>query len=246
MNTQRIYKIHKLLAVSVGGFFLAWLISGIIMILPRLSAEPERPPVSGTIDVKKVSVSTEEAVAKLTTKLGEVPQVREVRLKQIVDTDVYEILTASHGPHLIDARSGEPFSITAQGAEGIAKRHMASGPRELKIALLSRHEFAYPWGPLPVYRVVDAEEPSTVYYVSAIDGTVRRSDRESRIRNAIASLHTLDPVKLLMQREVVRKGLLLLLSLIGIAAVGTGFYLALPRQRRQAAAARSSVHRTVR
>jgi hypothetical protein len=32
----------------------------------------------------------------------------------------------------------------------------------------------------------------------------------------------------------------LLLSLIGIAAVGTGFYLALPRQRRQPAAARSS------
>ena len=246
MNTQRIYKIHKLLAVSVGGFFLAWLISGIIMILPRLSAELERPPISGTIDIKKVSVSVQEAVARLTSKVGEVPQLREVRLKRIADTDVYEILTASHGPYFIDARSGEPFSITPQQAEAIAKQHMAPGPRELKVALLSRHEFAYPWGPLPVYRVVVAEEPSTFYYVSSIDGTVSRSDRESRIRNAIVSLHTLDPVNFLIGRQAIRKGLLILISLIGIVAVGTGFYLAWPRQRRQLAAAGSFLHRTER
>jgi uncharacterized iron-regulated membrane protein len=246
MKSQRIYKIHKFLAVSVGAFFLTWLISGIIMILPRLSAERERSAVSGAIDIKKVSVSAQEAVAKLMTTLGELPQVREVRLRRIADTDVYEILTASHGPHLIDARSGEPFSITTQGAETIAKRHMKSIPRELRVALLSRHEFTYPWGPLPVYRVVDAEEPSTVYYVSPTDGTVRRSDRESRIRNAIASLHTLDPVNFLIGRQAVRKGLLILISLVGIVAVGTGFYLAWPRQRRQLAVAKSSLHPTKR
>ena len=246
MSSQGMYKIHKWLAVSVGAFFLAWMISGIVMILPRLSPESKGSPISDVIDIKKVSVSAQEAAAKLTTKLGEVPQVREVTLKRIADTDVYEIHTSSHGPHLIDAQSGETFSITAQRAEAIAKRHIASGPRELKVDLLSRHEFRYPWGPLPAYRVVLEQDPSIVYYVSARDGTVQRSDRESRIRNAIAGLHTLDPVKLLIEREAVRKGLLLLLSLIGMAAVGTGFYLALPRQRRQPAAVRTSVHRTER
>jgi uncharacterized iron-regulated membrane protein len=235
MNSQRIYKIHKSLAVSVGAFFLAWLISGIIMILPRLSGERERRPVTGAIDIEKVSVSAQEAVAKVATMLGELPQVREIKLKRVADTDVYEILTARHGSHLIDARSGEPFSITTQGAEAIAKRHMKSVPGELRVALLSRHEFTYPSGPLPVYRVVDAEEPSTIYYVSATDGTVTRSDRESRIRNAIASLHTLEPVNFLIGRQAVRKGLLILISLVGIVAVGTGFYLAWPRQRRQLA-----------
>jgi hypothetical protein len=222
------------------------MISGIVMILPRLSPELKAPPLSDVIDIKKVSLSAQEAVAKLTPKFGEMPQVREVTLKRIADRDVYEIHTANHGPHLIDAQSGELYSITTQRAADVAKRHMASGPPELKIELLSRHEFSYPWGPLPVYRVVSEQDPSTIYYVSAHDGAVRRSDRESRIRNAIVSLHTLDPVKLLIEREAVRKGLLLSLSLIGIAAVGTGFYLALPRLRRQRVAVGSSMHRTER
>ena len=152
-------------------------------------------------------------------------------LKKIADTDVYEIITASRRPYLIHAQSGELFNITPQRAEAIVKRHMASGPRELKVELLSNHELTYPWGPLPVYRAVVAEDPSTFYYVSARDGTVSRSDRESRIRNAIASLHTLDPVKLLIEREAVRKGLLIVASLIGIAAVCTGYALALKRWR---------------
>src|SRR5688500_3016478 len=104
MTSQRMYTIHKRLAVSVGAFFLVWMISGIVMILPRLSPESKRPSISDVIDIKKVSVSAQEAVAKLTTRLGQVPQVREVTLKRIADTDVYEIQTASHGPHMIDAQ----------------------------------------------------------------------------------------------------------------------------------------------
>ena len=246
MSSQRMYKIHKWLAVSVGAFFLAWMISGIVMILPRPLLESKGPAMSNVIDIRKVSVSAQEAVAKLTTKLGEMPQVKEMTLKRIADTDVYEIHTASHGSHLIDAQSGEPFSITAQRAEGIAKGQMVPGARILQIELLSQHTFDYSWGPLPAYRIVFEQDPSIVYFVSAHDGTVQRSDRESRIRSAIESLHTLDPVKLFSEREAVRKGLLFLLSLIGIAAVGIGFYLALPRQRRQPTAAGSSAHRTER
>lgn len=231
MSGQGIYKVHKWLAVSVGAFFLAWLVSGIVMILPRLSAEPEGPPISDSIDIKKVSVSATEILANLETIVGDLPQVKAVTLKKIADTDVYEIITASRRTYLIHAQSGELFNITPQRAEAIVKRHMGSGPRELKVELLSNHELTYPWGPLPVYRAVVAEDPSTLYYVSARDGTVSRSDRESRIRNAIASLHTLDPVKLLIEREAVRKGLLIVASLIGIAAVCTGYALALKRWR---------------
>jgi hypothetical protein len=77
---------------------------------------------------------------------------------------------------------------------------------------------------------VVAEDPSTFYYVSAKDGTVSRSDRESRIRNAIASLHTLDPVKLVIERESFRKGMLILTSIFGMAAVCTGLALAVKRR----------------
>ena len=64
MSGQGIYKVHKWLAVSVGAFFLAWLVSGIVMILPRLSAEPEGPSISDSIDIKKVSVSATESTCE--------------------------------------------------------------------------------------------------------------------------------------------------------------------------------------
>ena len=230
MRSQGMYKIHKWLAVSVSGFFLAWLISGIVMILPRLSAEPEGSPTSDTIDIKKVLLSAKEVLSNLETVVGDLSQVKAVTLKRIADSDVYEIVTPGRAPFLIDAESGGPFSVTAQQAEALARRYMASGTREVKVELLSRHEFTYPWGPLPVYRVAVAGEPSTLYYVSPRDGTVKHSNRESRVRNAIASLHTLDPVKLLIEREPFRKGMLILAGIVGVAAVCTGLALAVKRR----------------
>lgn len=73
------------------------------------------------------------------------------------------------------------------------------------------------------------EDAPDFYYISARDGTVRRSDRETRMRNAIASLHTLDPVKLLIKREAFRKGMLILAAMVGIVAVCTGLALAVKR-----------------
>ena len=224
------HKVHTWFAVSVSGFFLAWLISGIVMILPRLSAEPDRPSTLETIDIKKISQSVQEVLANLATHVGDVSQITAVTIKRIADSDVYEIVTSQRGAVLVDAQSGKPFSITAKMAEVIAKRHIGSVPQDLKIESISRHEWRYPWGPLPVYRVAIAADPSTFYYVSATDGTVNRSDRESRIRNALASLHTLDPIKLLVASEAFRKGTLILTGLVGIAAVCTGLLLALKRR----------------
>jgi len=50
-----------------------------------------------------------------------------------------------------------------------------------------------------------------------------------RIRGAIASLHTFEPIKLITKRDAVRNGLLIISSLIGIVASMTGYYLALRR-----------------
>ena len=48
---------------------------------------------------------------------------------------------------------------------------------------------------------------------------------------AFTSLHTFEPLKLITKRDAVRKGLLVLLSMIGVGVAGTGYYLALPRRR---------------
>lgn len=223
-------KIHTWLALSVSGFLLAWLGSGIVMIAPRLSAEPKRVPVGDTIDVEKISQSAAKVFAKLDRHVGDSSQVRAVTIKKIADATVFEIITAHQGAILIDGDTGELFKITAEIAEALAKSYLGTVAVDLKMELLKRHEFSYPWGPLPVYRGSIATEPAIFLYVSAIDGTVTRSDRESRIRNAIASLHTLDPIMLVVRSDAFRKGLLILTGLIGIGTVCTGLVLAAKRQ----------------
>ena len=230
MNKGTIYKVHKWLGVTVGAFILVWLISGIVIILPPPFPAPGRqrtPP----LDFQEITVSPAEAVGNLGKVLKASPQVMSVSLRRVVDAVVYEVVVNPRGSHLIDARSGQVFMITPEVAEQIARDGFPSSARVLQIERVDRHSFAYPWGPLPAYRIEFDDDRATVSYISTSDGTVRRSDRWSRIRGAITSLHTFEPVKLVTKRDAVRKGLLVLLSVVGMGVAGTGYYLARPRRR---------------
>ena len=230
MSRGTMYKVHKWMAVTVGAFILVWLISGIVMILPPPFPAPARqrtPP----LDFQEITVSPAEAVGNLGKVLKASPQVISVSLRRIADAVVYEVTVKPGGSHLIDARSGQVFMITPEVAEQIARDGFPSPARVLQIERVDRHSFAYPWGPLPAYRIVFDDDRATVSYISTSDGTVRRSDRWSRIRGAITSLHAFEPLKLITKRDAVRKGLLVLLSVVGVGVAGTGYYLALPRRR---------------
>lgn len=226
---RTMYKVHKWLAVTVGVFFLVWLISGIVMILPPLLPGPAQTRTP--LNFQEITVSPGEAVAGLAKVLGKLPRVDSVSVKRIRDTLVYHIIVKSGDSHLIDARSGEVFTITPEIAEQIARDYVPAEARIVQIQHVNSYNYAYQWGPLPAHRIVFDNDRSTAYYVSSRDGTVRHSDRETRIRGAITSLHTFQPLKLITRRAAVRKGLLLLLSVLGIMVAGTGYYLALPRRR---------------
>ena len=75
-------------------------------------------------------------------------------------------------------------------------------------------------------------DQSSVYYVALRDGEVQRAVRWRWIQDAIASLHTFQPLKLISKQDIVRNGPLVLLSIVGIGASVTGYYLAVPRWRR--------------
>ena len=228
--TRRMYKVHKWFAVTVGVFFLMWLISGIVMILPRLSPGPARQQPS-SLNFRGITVSPAEAVAGLAKILGESAQVNSVTLRRIGGAAVYEIVVAGGDSHLIDPRSGQPLTITPDIVEQIARDYVPSEARVLRIERVKGYSYAYQWGPLPAYRIVFDNDPSRAYYVSSRDGTVYHRDREDRIRGAIGSLHTFQPLKLIIRREAVRKGLLLLVAVLGIGVAVTGYYLAVPRRR---------------
>ena len=231
MSKRFIYKAHKWIGVTVGGFLLIWLISGVVMILPAPSSGPPRQPSPAALDLQAVSVSPAEAVATVAKLAGGAPEVTSLELRRVATAVVYEISVAGGGAYLIDARSNQPFTITSEVAGQLVRDRFPSPSQVQQSDLLSTHDMTYPLGPLPVYRVVLAGDPSTLYYVSPRDGTVSRSDRWSRAQNALASLHTFEPLKLLVRSSSVRRGLLIIASVIGIMAALTGYYLALPRRR---------------
>jgi uncharacterized iron-regulated membrane protein len=227
---RTIYKLHKWIAVAVGVFFLVWLTSGIVMILPPLFPGPPREQKSAALDFREITVSPAQAVANLAKALGSYPRVSRVTLRPIGKVLAYEVSVQSGNSHLIDARSGQVFTITPEIAEQIARGNLPSQGRVLQIERINRHSYAYQWGPIPAYRIVFDNDQSTSYYVSTHDGTVRRSDRWNRVRGVMESLHTFRPLKLITKREAVRKGMLILLSVVGIGAALTGYYLSLPRR----------------
>jgi hypothetical protein len=229
VNRRAMHTAHKWLAISVGLFFLVWILSGVVMILPPPSYGPPPERAAQALDLGEELISPTRAIAGLQNGA----EVHAVTLRRILDTPVYEIATGREGPLLVSARSGEVFTITAGVAEQIIRTQFPSESRVLQTELVTNHSLTYAWGPVPAYRIAAAGQAGTTYYVSAGDGEVRRSNRWSRVQEAIASLHTFEPLKLLTRRERVRKGLLLLMSAIGIGAAGTGYYLAVPRRRRR-------------
>jgi uncharacterized iron-regulated membrane protein len=226
---RTIYKLHKWIAVTVGAFILLWLISGIVMVLPKRFPPPSRQ-APAPLDLREITISPAEAVVTLSKVLGSSPEVGQMTLRRLGNSVVYEISAKPGGSHFVDARSGEIFTITPDVAEQIAQGDLHSQARALQIEIINQHALTYPWGPLPAYRVVFDDDRATISYVSTRDGRVWHTDRRSRIRVAMSSLHDFSAFRLIIGRNAVRTGLLLLLSLVGIAVVVTGYYLALPRR----------------
>ena len=225
------YSIHKWIAVTAGSFLLLWLISGIVMVVSSDLLYGFRQKPAAPIDIQQITTTPAEALAHLTKVLDESHEVTSVGLRKIAGVVIYRINIAGGGSHLIEAQSGQVFTITPAIVEQIARDYVPSETRVLEIEHTTQHSYAYQWGPLPAFRIVFANDHSTAYYVSVWDGSILRSDRWSRILGAIVSLHDFRPVTLFIQRESIRIGLLVLLSLVGIATAVTGYYLAVSRLR---------------
>jgi hypothetical protein len=225
-----IYTIHKWLAVTAGVFFLTWLISGMVMVLSPLFNLSMPQHVPAPLDFQKTIVPPAEALMKLAKTGGELPQVRSVTLKQVADIAVYEIVTANGEMYLVNAHSGQLFTITPDIAEQITRVYVSSQFRVLQRDLVTKHSLTYPLGPLPAYRFIFDNDRSIVYYVSIREGAVSQNHRWSWVRGAIVSLHTFEPLKLITSEKAIKQGFLVLLSVVGIGAAITGYCLVWPRR----------------
>lgn len=231
MKRKTWHLIHKWIAIVVGVFFLVWTVTGIVMMLPARWFAPSVLETTRAPNYRAASLSPAEAASALEASLGESVDVAWAGLKQVKETIVYELYLVDQGVYLVSASSGEIVWITPELAEAIARERVAMTGEEgvqaqlSSIERLEAHDLLYPFGNLPVYRVQFEGDGSNLYYVSALNGSLSQSNSLARMRAAISSLHTFEPIKLFTDSDTVRKGLLVILSMVGILTSLTGYIL---------------------
>jgi uncharacterized iron-regulated membrane protein len=249
---KTVRKLHKWASVTVGVFILAWLITGIVLVVPLrwmvsikdmiYGNEPETPVRSETasatgsalaqLDFRGITITVPQAISVLEEELGQEVQVDSVTAARFGQGLAYEITLRDSSRHMVDALSGTRTKVTQAMAEQTARASVNNARPPVSVDLMHRRDYHY-WGSLPVHRVSFDDSQRTVVYVSAVTGHIEQTtSRLSRLHHWVTSIHTFQPLRLAIERDAVRKGLLIVIAMVGIGVVVTGFYLALPVRRR--------------
>lgn len=227
-------RIHKWFAVTAGAFILAWFVSGLVMLLSPLfigAGQNIRREGIPPLRFKEVRVSVPQAIAALEDKIRGEVTVNSVQIREVKDILAYEISLGNGSSYLVDAQSGELFTVSRELAEEIARDHFSGDGKIASTILLTGRDYHY-LGRLPVYKIRFDDDQSTWIYVSAATGRVEgRSNRSSRLLRLVTEIHFFEPIRMITGNSKVQKGLLLIFTVGGIGVVGTGFYLALSRKK---------------
>ncbi len=233
------YTLHKWTSIFTGLALIMWLITGMVMSWEKLF--PELTPVESVPpDFRVATMPPADAMARLEEILGQSPQVSWLDLRQILNTVVYEVKLKDGSIHLLNAQSGQEFNVTPELAEEIARAEFPTQASILRVERLNGNDFSYPFGPVPVYRVVFDDSRATHAHVSIRTdeiwgrktGAVWRNDRWGRARTAINTLHTFDMLRIITDRRRLITTLLWAAAIVTFLAAVLGYYLALPRRWR--------------
>ncbi len=224
------YKTHRWLAVFVGGFFIVWVVSGILTMF-RLPPEDSGQGEKITLDFRTATLSPNEAIETVEKILGKPVDAKEVHLHQILGNVVYQVFIKDAPSHLIDAQTGKAIIIGKQMAEEIAKSKLPSHMKILNTEYLETHTSEYSNGPLPAYRISFDDSWNTVSIVEASKGTEHHNNVWGRGKGKIVGLHFFSPIEQVTGSQRLRKVFVILIGILGIGAACTGFYLAFNRRR---------------
>ncbi|MFQ5435156.1 MAG: hypothetical protein ACE5FD_09800 [Anaerolineae bacterium] len=223
MSRKTWYRIHKWFSITVGIFFLAWTGSGIVMTLPPGWFEPKEMISEAPVSYDAAVLSPAEAVAAVGEAVGKEITPDTFSLHKLNGRLLYGLNIPGEF-YLVDATTGDIVQIDEALATDLVTAQTDTAVRDAE--LLTKHDLRYPFGPLPVYRV-DAADGADSFYVNFWNGRVSQSTTLTRIKAAIVSLHTFEPLKLLVNREDIKNNALILFSVVGIGTALTGYYLAI-------------------
>lgn len=237
MTRGQFRTLHKWIFIFMGAIILAWCASGILMVLPMQWFGAAVDGVQPAIDYRNITLSPAEAAARLEQHTGTRLDVRRIQLQQIHEHLLYQINAEGHATGYIDALTGGYFEFTPDLAEQITRTAFDIDAPLAESTRLTEHDTSYPFGQLPVFRVRFADGTGSRYFVNESSARVSRSTALSRLRSAIVSLHTFEPVEYFTHSSKLRKNLLVLTGAITMLGAIIGYILALPGGRRHKQAA---------
>ncbi len=228
---KNIYRWHKWIGVIAGTPLLIWLVSGIVLTLPNWSDTTVGNPAQ-PIDPTSVSVTPAHALSAAAQDTGQPFEAKYIKLLQTVAGPVYEIAPLRGRAHLIDAATGQTVTMDAGMAELIIRHATGRPDVPAQVRKATKHTLAYPFGPLPTYRLAFDDDPSTYYFTHSPIHRIRRSDRLGRANFLIGSFHTFEPLRVAVRNVHYVHIVMISFALLGTFSVLTGFYMALPTRRR--------------
>ncbi len=214
---------HRWLAVVGGVVLAAWIVTGLVMVIPDRLPYPRSQ--RGAIDTEAMRVSPTEAVAAAWTDSRTAPEVLAVNLVRVGSRLSYRILFRGVGSRLVDAGSGEAFDISAGLAAQLVREGFVGAPAVSGTELLQWHDWRYPRGELPIYRVTFDGERGLIAYVSSTSGDIRLSTPRTRIRALAGSVHDYSVVRFLIGSINLQRGLLIACGLLALGVVASGYLL---------------------
>ena len=216
--------LHKWIGIFVGLALLMWSITGIVLMLPGSPPSPDR---RARIDFSRATVSPAQVIAAMGDSN---PPVRSISIIQVEDLVAYRMDTGRR-PILIDASSGGRIEITPAIAESVARQAMGGGGGTMTVEVMTSHDRGYSTGALPVYRVAMG---GTTGYVSQLDGSFIPSNTGRKWKAVMHDLHNFSVIKLVIYPDWFYRTSAIIVSLVSIVSIFTGYWLALPRPKRKA------------
>jgi len=237
--TRRQYRtLHKWIFIFMGVFIIMWSLSGVLMVLPGDWFGAVTRSNQPAADYHNINLSPVQAIASLERHTGTRPDVKRIQLQQIHSYLLYEIKAKGQKPVYINSQTGEYFEFTPELAEDVTRTNFEiDAPLEESIRL-TEHDTSYPFGELPVFRIRFTDQQGVSYFVSERNATVYRSSVLSRIRSAINSLHTFEPLTFLTDSQDVKNWLLVLTGTLSLLGAIIGYILTLPAGRKNKQSAR--------
>ncbi|MEO8635247.1 MAG: hypothetical protein ABI587_08220 [Gemmatimonadales bacterium] len=221
-----IYRIHKWIGVSIGLVMIMWIVTGIMATGGGGGRGGERRGIDP--DFTRATLSPAQAVLAAVGVDSEIAPITQLSVERLGARIIYRLTGARGRAMLLDAGDGTRVVVDEAMAREVALLEVPmatiGGP-----TLIEKKDAEYPQGDVPVWRVRLGGKEAGVLHISATTGQVTRVDPDGEWHRTVMGLHTFRGLRRFIASGPAINALLIVVSVISLVGVATGYYLSLPK-----------------